>query len=392
MKKTADAVVIGGGVNGCSTAYHLAKAGVKRVVLLERNYIAGGPTGRSSGVVRQHYTIETLARMARYSVGVFQHFEEIFGGSAGFVQTGAVFIAAQDAAEELRKTVAMHQRVGIKTSVLSPEELQQMEPELAIDNLACGAYEPDSGYADPALTANSICAAARSLGVDVIQRSQVEGLEIVQREIRGVRTQQGVIETPVVVNIAGPWGSEIAAIAGVEIPITPSRHPVVILRRPGRWRNPTPVWVDLIDGAYYKPEGESKIMVGSLKPEEGFVRVDTESYRENVDYDEISVFSESIAKRFPVMREGLAQGGWAGLYDVTPDWQPVMDKVAAVKGFFCAVGFSGHGFKLSPAVGKIMAELVTTGHSSSFDASPFRFARFKEGQLSQGAYQQGIIG
>jgi len=392
MRTTADIVIIGGGINGCSIAYHLARCRAGRVLLLERRHIAGGPTGRSSGIVRQHYTLETLACMARDSLRVFQRFPEEVGGSAGFVQTGAVFLASPDNAAALEKTVAMHQRLGIRTSVLPVDDLRRMEGALHHEDLAGGAYEPDSGYADPALAANSYCEAARELGVEVRVRTTVTGLRIEKGRIRGVRTDGGHVACPVVVNVAGPWGDKIAAMAGAEIPIVPSRHPVVLMQRPPQWRNSTPVWLDLVNGAYFKPEGQAGMLIGSIQPEEGEVRADLETFSQTPSYEELSEFSEAIMKRFPVMSEGLAQGGWAGLYDVTPDWQPVIDAIPQAQGFYCAVGFSGHGFKLGPAVGRIVSELVTTGECASYDISLFRYPRFQEGRLSRGQYRYSIIG
>ncbi|MFQ5927146.1 MAG: NAD(P)/FAD-dependent oxidoreductase [Terriglobia bacterium] len=392
MEKTADVVVIGAGVNGCSIAYHLAKRGIKKVILLEKRYTASGPTGRSSGIVRQHYTIEVLAKMALYSLQVFQRFGEEIGGSAGFVRTGYLCVASEENAATLKKTVEMHQRVGIKTSVLSPDELRKLEPLMYCDDLACGAYEPDSGYADPALTANSFCAAARELGVELLPRTPVTGLKLEHGQVTAVRTNQGEISTGTAINVAGPWGGRIAALAGVQIPIRPSRHPVVLLRRPPQWRNPIPVVNDFVNAAYLKPEGQSNSLVGSLSPEEANEQANPDSYAEIPDYQTTLEFSEKIMKRFPVMSEARVQGGWAGIYDVTPDWAPVIDQISEVEGLYCAVGFSGHGFKLSPAVGRMMSELVVDGKCTGFDISPFRLSRFQEGQLTRGKYAYSIIG
>jgi len=392
MTTSAEIVVIGAGINGCSIAYQLAKRGTRKVVLVERRHVAGGPTGRSSGIVRQHYTIATLAAMARDSVKTFQRFEEEIGGSAGFVQCGVVFIASSANEAAMRKSVEMHQRLGIRASILSAEDLRKLEPMLYADDLACGAYEPEGGYADPALAANSYCEAAKREGVEVLTKTRVTGLEIEHGLIQGVVTDKGEIATRTVVNVAGPWGGEIAEMAGVEIPITPSRHPVALLQRPEHWRSATPAWEDLVLGAYFKPDGRAGLLVGSIKPEEGEIRVDPETASETVDYATIAEFSETAMKRFPVMSEGLAQGGWAGLYDVTPDWQPVIDQIPEVGGFYCAVGFSGHGFKLGPAVGTIVAELVLEGRCKSYDISVFRYARFREGPLTRGSYKYGIIG
>ena len=147
MAETADVVVIGGGINGCSIAYHLAQKGVKKIVLVERRHIAGGPTGRSSGVIRTHYTLETLASMARDSLKVFQHFEEEIGGSAGYVETGVVFFVSEENATALRKSVEMHQRLGIRSSVLSVKELRTLDPYFHEEKVACGAYDPEAtGY------------------------------------------------------------------------------------------------------------------------------------------------------------------------------------------------------------------------------------------------------
>jgi len=227
---------------------------------------------------------------------------------------------------------------------------------------------------------------ANHAGVAFKRRGRFRG------RIRGVKTEQGEIATNVVVNAAGPWGGAIAAMAGVDIPICPSRHPVAVLQRPQQWRNPTPVWADLVTGWYFKPEGRHAMMVGSLTETPENQGVDIESHATTIQYDETVAYSEAIVHRFPVMEQGLAQSGWAGLYDVTPDGQPVIDRIDEVEGFFCAVGFSGHGFKIGPAVGKIVAELALQGSCRSYDISIFRHSRFQEGKPTLSAYAYSIVG
>ena len=390
--KTADIVIVGGGITGACAAFRLAERGTKNVLLLEQRHIASGPTGRSSGIVRQHYTIETLAAMARESVKVFQNFAEQIGGDAGFVQTGVVFLASQASAAALKATVEMHQRIGIRESFVTGADLKKMEPELYRDDIACGSHEPDGGYADPALTANSFVEAARRMGVEVMTRTPVQGIHVERGRITGVLTERGPISTRTVINAAGPWGSAVAAMAGVQIPIRPTRHAVVILQRPANWRTPSLTWIDLVNGWYFKPERNTALMVGSLAEAPEDQTADIETYSTTPGYEEVENYSEATLKRFPVMIEGLAQGGWAGLYDVTPDSQPVIDRIPGVEGFICAVGFSGHGFKLGPSTGTILAELALDGKCSSYDIRPFRFERFQEGKLSRGAYAYGIIG
>ena len=390
MTNTADAIVIGGGINGCSTAYALARRGVRRVVLLEKGHIASGPTGRSSGIVRQHYSHETLAAMARDSVRVWADFANQVGGDAGFVACGVVFAAGEREADAVKATVAMQRRIGINATILSVDDMKTLEPALEGDGLVCGAYEPDSGYADPALAASSFAEAAGRLGVTVLRKTPVTGLTIESGRITGVTTAAGAISSPVVINVAGIWGDQIAAMAGARIPIKVSRHPVVIVQRPARWRNPTPVWGDLAAGWYFKPERHTAMMIGSLADIED--EADRENHATIPSFQEIEEFSTAILRRFPIMDEGAAQGGWAGLYDVTPDWQPVIDRIPHVEGFYCACGFSGHGFKIGPAVGNAVAELVLDGACRTYDLNLFRYSRFEAHQSSRGAYGFGIVG
>jgi sarcosine oxidase subunit beta len=205
-----------------------------------------------------------------------------------------------------------------------------------------------------------------------------------------VVTDKGEIATRCVINVAGPWGKDIAKMVGIEIPMKASRHPVIILERPPQWRTPTPVWGDLINGWYFKPERDAAIMVGSIRDIDD--DVDIENHATLPSYEETETYSAAALKRFPVMESGLARKGWAGLYDVTPDWQPVIDRIPEVDGFYCAVGFSGHGFKIGPAVGRIMSELVVDGACKSYDIALFRYARFQEKSSSRGAYAYGIVG
>lgn len=390
MSKTAAVVVIGGGINGCTTAYALAKRGVKNVVLVEKGHIASGPTGRSSGIVRQHYSHETLAAMARDSVKVWQNFEREIGGDAGFVQCGVVFAVGPKDVESIRATVSMHQRIGIDAHILSVGDMKTLDPQLSTEGLSCAAYEPGGGYADPALAAASYADAAQRLGVEVMRKTTVTGLRIEHGKMAGVTTSAGDISSPVVINVAGVWGGHIAAMAGATIPIHASRHPVVLVRRPTSWRNPTPVWADLLTGWYFKPERNTGMMVGSLADTSD--DVDPDNHATTPTFAEIEEYSAGALTRFPILEEGAAQGGWAGLYDVTPDWQPVIDRIPQVDGFYCVVGMSGHGFKIAPAIGQSVAELVLDGACKTYDLSLFRYSRFAEHQSSRGVYGFGIVG
>ena len=328
--------------------------------------------------------------MARDSVKVWQHFDHQIGGDAGFVQSGVVFAVGPNDSESIRKTVAMHQRIGIDAHIISPSDMKALDPRISTDGLACAAYEPGGGYADPALAAASYAEAAQQLGVDVMRKTTVTGLRVENEKIAGVTTSAGDISSPVVINVAGVWGGQIAAMAGANIPIKASRHPVVLVRRPTSWRNPTPVWADLLTGWYFKPERNTGMMVGSLADTSD--DVDPDNHATTPTFAEIEEYSGGALTRFPILEEGAAQGGWAGLYDVTPDWQPVIDRIPHVEGFFCVVGMSGHGFKIAPAIGQAVAELVLDGACKTYDLSLFRYSRFAEHQSSRGAYGFGIVG
>ncbi len=390
MAKTADIVIIGGGINGSSIAFHLARRGSGHVVLVEKGHIASGPTGLSSGIVRQHYSQETLSAMARDSVRVFASFKDEVGGDAGFVPCGVVFLSSSEAAPVLQASVAMHQRIGIRETLLSADDLAVLDPHVFLGDVACGAHDADGGYADPALTASSFADAAKRLGVEIMQRTTVTGLRVEGGRMAGVATDKGDIASPIVINAAGPWGAKLASQVGVEIPLTVTRHPVVVMQRPADWRNPTPVWGDLVAGWYYKPDGEAGIMVGSVRDDHRSVNPD--DYDGTPTHDEVVAASSAILERFPVMEGGTARKGWAGVYDVTPDSQPVIDRIDAVPGFFCAVGFSGHGFKIAPAVGQIVSELVLDGACRSYDIGLFRHDRFRTGDLHQSGYKYSIVG
>lgn len=390
MRETADVVVIGGGINGTSTAYHLSLRGLRRVVLVEKDHIASGPTGLSSGVVRQHYSHEVLAAMARDSIKFWETIGESIGGDAGFVQCGVIFFAPAHSEDAIKQAVAMHNRIGIRERLLTAQELRAMEPMLYADDIGFGAYEPDGGYADPALAANSFASAALAKGVDIRRKTRVTGINVDGRGVSGVVTDKGTIETRHVVNVAGPWGGAIAAMAGARIPVRASRHPVVMLHRPPAWSHETPVWADLVNGWYFKPDGKTGMMVGSLHDIAD--AVDADAYARVPTADEVAAYSEAIVKRFPIMEEGTVHGGWAGLYDVTPDWQPVIDRVPGIDGFYCAVGFSGHGFKIGPSIGQALTEIIVDGRCTTYDLGIFRYDRFGEHRSSRGAYEFGIVG
>jgi glycine/D-amino acid oxidase-like deaminating enzyme len=391
MVPTADVVVIGGGVIGCSIAYHLAHRGVRQVTVLEKSFLASGATGKSSACVRQHYSTPETCRMVLESLRFFETFEERTGGRpASFVRVGYLLGVDDRLRAPMEASVALQQSIGIKTRLVTPEEIREIEPRLRVDDFVAGCYEPESGYADPAQTTSGLAAAARERGARILEQVEVLGILTARGRVTGVRTSGGEIQTPVVVNAAGIWGDRVGRMAGLEIPITVCRHKISFFARPPHAAGPHPLVYDFVKNIYTRPETGGLTLVGPLDAEEVNDRVDPDRYNEGVTFEETADAMERAAHRFPVMEQGEVARGYAGCFDVTPDWHPVLDH-SPVGGFYIAVGFSGHGFKLSPAVGAMMARLVTDGKTPGDDVDAFRLSRFAEGKPIRGTYGDWLM-
>jgi sarcosine oxidase subunit beta len=391
MTNTYDAIIIGGGINGCSTALQLARRGV-RVALVEKDAIGDGPTGRSSAIIRQHYSNELTARMAHYSLGVFQNFTEKVGGECGFRRTGFVaLVAAQDRAG-LETNVALQRGVGINTELLSPEALREIMPGMATADLVAGAWEEDSGYADPYLTVNAYAAAARRAGATVLTHTAVTAIHQTGDRVTGVETTAGPLAAPIVVNCAGPWAARVARMAGLDVPVNACRVQVAFFKRPPDEAAAHPVVVDFIHATYFRSETGGLTLVGLVDPAEANAVVDPDHYKEGVDTAFILDAGERLIRRYPALERGDSAGGYAALYDVSPDWHAIIDEAPPSSGFFLCCGSSGHGFKLGPAVGRLTAERILGDDNPLFDARLFRLGRFAEDDPVRGRYAYSIAG
>jgi len=391
VTETAEVVVIGGGCTGASIAFHLAERGVRRVVLLEKGALASGPTGRSTAIVRQHYSNEVTARMALESLRVFQKWGDRVGGTCGFVQTGFLVGVREGERAALEGNVALQRGVGIDVRIVSGGELSRLEPELFTEDLVAAAYEPEAGYCDPVSTTTSLADAARARGARIVQSREVTGIRLEGGRVAGVDTSAGPIAAPSVVNAAGAWAHRLAATVGVELPIEPSRHPVCAFHRPPDFGRAPMIYADFVHQFYMRPETGDLCLVGSIDPAAAGNLADPDRYNEGVDLETISEFGGLVSRRYPALERGFSRGGWAGIYDVTPDWHPVLDAIDGIPGLFVAAGFSGHGFKLCPAVGSMMAGLVTTGRRDE-RLDFFRADRFRTGRLIRGKYDYSIVG
>jgi sarcosine oxidase, subunit beta len=377
MGDGASVVVVGGGVMGCSIAFHLAERGVD-VLVLERGTVCSGMTARSGAVIRTHYTNAPEARMALAGLAYFQQWKERVGGWCGFTVTGAVILVAPHDAERLRRNVAMLRGLGVDTEVATPADLAAEHPELDLGGVGLAAVEPASGYADPVATTFAFASRAVDLGARIRQGVAVHAVAVAGGRVRGVGTSDGEVGADAVVLACGPWVDPLARTAGFELGIAPERSQVAFLRRPGAARR-HPVVIDGVLGTYFRPHGGELSLLGV---EAGHhVEVDAiDQEVEGYDQEAVTEAQRRLAGRVPAFAGAAFARGHRGVYDTSPDGRAVLDAAPGVAGLFVAGGFSGTGFKKAPAVGACMAELVTEGRAVTVDLHPFRLARFAEGE------------
>ena len=387
MRKTADAVIVGGGVMGCSILYNLAVRGMTDTVLLEKNVLASGSTGRSQAILRTHYSNEVTTRMAWESLKVFRDFEEIVGSPSGYVRTGYILIVGDKDRPALEENVAMHRRLGVDTQVVSPEDVLEIAPVVSAGSDEAFAYEPESGFADPYSLTTGYARRAREMGAEIQVNTHVTDIELAGGSVAAVVTPEGRVESPIAVVAAGPWSMPILGRLGIEVPLRTLRHQVIALRRPEDLVPSHPVIGDVVHDLSARPDGSNLTMIGV--GEEEFVGPD--HYNQGVDMPVVETTFANLAKRIPGMSQAVFRGGWSGLFTTTPDWHPILDKVAGIEGLYCAVGFSGHGFKLSPMVGVVMAELITQGRSRTIDVSMLGLSRFEEGRTFGSRYSMSVL-
>jgi len=385
-------IIIGGGINGVSIAYHMAKHGIK-VLLLEKLFIAGGPTGRSSAIIRQHYSNLITAQMALDSLHVWQNFSEIIGGEAGYTKTGIMIGVEPREVEALRANIKLQRSIGINTFFITPQEINEFEPQIAPEGLGGAAYEPDGGYCDPATSANSFAQAAIRLGAAIRTGVTVTSLRIKNGKINGVETNQGFFPASVVVIAAGPWSVRLLDNSGIDVPIITARVKVALFRHPPEFKTKA-IWADFITQVYQRPETGNLMLVGTISPdEETKDKVkDPDDFNEHVEIETVYKYGERIIRRYPGMRKCNLASSYASLYDITPDWHAIMDAVPGIEGLFLCAGGSGHGFKLAPAVGQMMTKLVLGGKNPNDDISFFSFDRFSQNKLIRGKYEYSILG
>jgi len=382
MKRTCEAIIIGGGIHGASLAFHLTQMGVKPVVL-EKQFIASGATGRSSGLVRMHYDLEPESRLAWISFKYFRNWSEMVGGESGFTRTGFMQFVSPDAVENLIANVHMLQQIGIPTLLIDRDDVGRLAPSFFRDDIELAAYEPESGYADPSSCTSTFLEAARLAGAQLFQDCEVTNIIVRNDRVAGVRTSCGDFSAPIVVNAAGAWARRIAALVGLDLPIDTWRHDTMFIRRPENLRADHPTLIDFPNSMYFRPETGGLTLVGLEDDNPIGEPPDGDCDKAKPGFVERA--SDRICKRIPGMDRGSLHSSNGGYDGITPDQRAILGQ-AGPEGFYLTCGFSGTGFKIAPAVGACMAELILDGEAKTADIKPFNPHRFTEGDFLVGKH------
>lgn len=387
MTQSYDTIIIGAGVIGVSIAFHLAERGLKPVIL-ERKTVASGATGYSSGLIRMHYDLAVESELAFVSFSkYFINWRERVGGECGFMRTGFLQIAKREHEDKLRGNVGNQQRIGINTSIISADDVKKLAPDFLTDQFDVAAYEPDSGYADATLTTNSFLDSAKRNGATLIQNCEVTAIHTSGGRVTGVTTNKGEFSAPIIVNAAGTWASQVAKMAAVDVPLETWTHDVAFLHRPPTLGN-FPAVIDDTISSYFRPEGSALILAAG---EDESMRNEAPDAEEQIPTPNfLDNLIENMCKRIPKIEESGLHSVHVGRDGLTPDQRAIFGG-AGPEGFYLACGLSGTGFKISPAAGASMSELILDGKPKTVDISPFRFERFAEGQLIKGEFEYGNI-
>ena len=377
MSEVFDVVVVGCGITGSGTAYHLKKFGVDRVLLLERRTPAAGGTGKSAAIVRQHYSNPLPARLAMESVDMFAAMPDELGASGGYQQAGWFFLIPQDFLGGATANVAMQQEVGVDTRLLDDKEIAEMMPWLNPEGVAGVAHERKGGYADPVQSTEAYLKAFKDLGGEARIGSAARSVLRSGDTVSGVMTDGGPITSGAVVNAAGPWSGLLANSADIELDLKVFREQDTVWEARGDRPLPTSSISNAVDAIYVRPLGDRRYVVGRGFPKEYF-EADPNNYKETVDEDFVSDVSARLQHRFPPFAGAKRVDSYGALYDVTPDWYPFTGPRKGLSGYYDACGGSGHGFKIAPALSRHLARWIVDG------AIDDEFARLSYDRLSDG--------
>jgi sarcosine oxidase subunit beta len=374
MEKTADVVIIGGGVVGLSIAYYLALKKAGKIVLFEKGQLGEGSTSRCVGGIRTQFSTEINIRFSLESLKTFEHFKEEFGIDPEFRRIGYLFLGTSEyEIEVFRENIKLQKKFRIPVEFLNSDEIGSRWPYLRTEDVLGGTFCAWDGYAGPNEILLGFASGAKRRGVRIHEGMEVIGISLAEGKIRSVKTKNEEIFTPVVVNAGGPYAASIGGMMGVKIPVKPLRRQIFVTTPFHLTDHPIPLTIDFHTGWYFRQEGDGLLLSGPLDPEP--------SFNLNTEYEAMAEASENAMFRIPVLEKACIARGWAGLYEISPDHHAILGRVPGVEGFILANGFSGHGFQHSPAVGKVISELIVDGDAVTIDISSLSIERFEKGKL-----------
>jgi len=375
VPKTADIVVIGGGVMGASCAYHLALAGVPDVVLLEKEpYFGQGATGRCAGGVRYQFATEVNVRLSIASLAMLERFKEDTGQDPLYRKCGYLFVLTDPKdLPTFQTNVRMQQGLGVGTEWLSGDDVRRLVPMMHFADAVAGTYHAKDGLADPNSVVMGYIEAGRRSGARALTEVEVTGIALRGDAVAAVETQAGTIACEHVIDAAGPWAGVVGKMAGFAIPIVPVRRQMLTTTPLPQLPKDFPFTIDFAQSLYFHREGEG-ILTGMSNPAEDA------GFDQSIDTEWEIVAMQAASERMPMLEGAGRLSHWAGLYEVTPDAHPILG-AAPVEGLWIVAGFSGHGFMHGPISGKLMAEFILEGRSRTVDVSMLDLARFDEGRL-----------
>jgi sarcosine oxidase subunit beta len=374
MEKTADVVIIGGGIIGLSIAYSLALKKAGKIVLFEKGQLGEGSTSRCVGGIRTQFSTEMNIRFSLESLKTFEEFKDEFGVDPEFRKVGYLFLATtEQEVEVFKENIRLQKKFGIPVEFLSPDEIGARWPYLRVDDVSGGTLCTWDGYAGPNEVLLGFASGAKRAGVKVHEGMEVIGISTGNGKIRSVKTKNEEVFTSIVVNAGGPYAASIGRMMDVNIPVKPLRRQIFVTAPFHLTNHPIPLTIDFHRGWYFRREGDGLLLSGPL---------DTESsFNLSTEYEATVEASENAMYRVPVLEKARIARGWAGLYEISPDHHAILGRVPGVEGFMLANGFSGHGFQHSPAVGKVISELIVDGEATTIDISSLCIDRFETRQL-----------
>ncbi len=375
LPTTAPVVIIGGGVMGASTLYHLAKRGVHAVLLEKEQFFGQGATGRCAGGLRYQFATEINIRLSLISLPMLDRFEAEIGQAIDRRYCGYLFLLSNPKdIPNFERNVALQHSLGVNTEWLSGDEVRRRIPLIRCEDALAGTFNAQDGLCDPNGVVMGYINAARRLGAQALEGIDVTAIQTASGKVTGVETKSGTITTEVVVNAAGPWSALISRTCGIDLPVSPLRR---------QWLTTTPLpqvpadfpfVIDFAQSLYFHREGDGLLLGMSNNNE-------TVGYDQSVDEDFELVNLEAAIQRMPLLEQAGLASRLAGLYEVTPDAHPIMGRVPALGGYFVVAGFSGHGFMHGPVSGLLMSEEILDGGAHTLDIKSLRYSRFAEGDL-----------